>query len=59
MTKKRILVIDDEVNLGFVISTCLEEFGNWEALTTDNPNEGLSLAQTEKPDAILLEKWIV
>lgn len=55
MIKKRILVIDDEYDLGFIISTCLEEFGTWETLTTQSPREGITLAQTEQPDAILLD----
>lgn len=55
MKKKRILIIDDENNISFVISTCLEAFGTWEALTTESPKEGLILARTEQPDAILLD----
>ncbi|HLO86583.1 MAG TPA: response regulator [Nostocaceae cyanobacterium] len=55
MAKKRILVIDDEYDLGFVISACLEEFGTWEVFTVDSGKEGLTLAQTEQPDAILLD----
>ncbi|WP_353929778.1 response regulator [Okeanomitos corallinicola TIOX110] len=55
MTAKSILVIDDEADLGFLISTCLEEFSVWQVLTTDSAHQGLKLAQTEKPDAILLD----
>jgi CheY-like chemotaxis protein len=55
MTKKRILVIDDECTIGFVISACLEEFGSWKVFLADNGNEGLILAKTELPDAILLD----
>lgn len=55
MTAKSILVIDDEADLGFLISTCLEEFSVWQVLTTDSSRQGLNLAQTQKPDAILLD----
>ncbi|WP_016951180.1 response regulator [Anabaena sp. PCC 7108] len=55
MNKKRILVIEDEYDISFIISTCLEEFGTWETLTTQSPHEGITLAQTEKPDAIILD----
>jgi two-component system, OmpR family, alkaline phosphatase synthesis response regulator PhoP len=55
MIKKRILIIDDEYDLTFIISTCLEEFGTWETLTTQSPHEAMTLAQTEQPDAIILD----
>jgi len=55
MKKKRILIIDDEHNIRFVVSICLEEFGAWEVLTTESAKEGLILARTEQPDAILLD----
>jgi CheY-like chemotaxis protein len=55
MTKKCILVIDDEIDLGFVISTCLEEFGNWKVCIANSAKEGFTLAQTKQPDAILLD----
>lgn len=55
MTEKRILVIDDEPDLGFIISTCLEEFSNWKVLITESSKEGLTLAQREQPDIILLD----
>jgi CheY-like chemotaxis protein len=55
MSAKRILVIDDEKNLCIVIQACLENFGNWQVLVAQSGNEGLVLAETEHPDAILLD----
>ena len=55
MSAKRILVIDDEKNLCTLIQTCLEYLGGWEVLTALSGSEGLSEAQTQQPDAILLD----
>ncbi len=55
MSAKRILVIDDEQNLCTVIKACLENIGGWEVLTAQSGREGLLLAETEHPDAILLD----
>ena len=55
MTEKHILVIDDNDDVGFLISTCLEEFGSWQVLIANSAKKGLTLAQTQKPDLILLD----
>lgn len=55
MSAKRILVIDDENNLCIVIQACLENLGGWDVLTALSGSEGLLKAQTQKPDAILLD----
>ncbi|OUL33991.1 two-component system response regulator [Nostoc sp. T09] len=55
MLAKRILVIDDEKNLCIVIKACLENIGRWQVLVAQSGSEGLALAQTEHPDAILLD----
>lgn len=55
MLVKRILVIDDEKNLCLVIKGCLESMGHWQVLTALSGSEGLTLAETELPDAILLD----
>jgi CheY-like chemotaxis protein len=52
---KRILVIDDEANVRIVVRTCLEILGEWKVLLAASGHEGLVLAQTERPDAILLD----
>lgn len=55
MPEKRVLVIDDENNLCTIIQVCLENIGGWETLTAASGREGLSIAQTQKFDAILLD----
>lgn len=55
MSVKQILVIDDEKNLCSVIQACLEHLGGWGVLIARNGNEGLLVAQTQLPDAILLD----
>jgi CheY-like chemotaxis protein len=55
MTAKRILLIDDEANLVSVIQICLQKLGGWTVLTAGSGVEGLHKADTELPDAILLD----
>jgi CheY-like chemotaxis protein len=55
MTAKRILLIDDEANLVAVIQICLQKLGGWTVLTAGSGVEGLHKADTELPDAILLD----
>ncbi len=55
MPEKCVLVIDDELNLCTVIRVCLESFSGWETLTASSAREGLTIAQSQRPDAILLD----
>jgi CheY-like chemotaxis protein len=55
MTAKRILLVDDEENLVSVIQICLQKLGGWTVLTAASGLEGLRCAETEQPDAILLD----
>ncbi|MEG4023316.1 MULTISPECIES: response regulator [unclassified Microcoleus] len=55
MSAKRILVIDDEKNLSSVIQACLEHLGGWTVLSAPSGSQGLLLAETQLPDAILLD----
>lgn len=55
MTAKRILLIDDDENLVSVIAICLQKLGGWTVLTASSGMEGLHHAETEQPDAILLD----
>lgn len=55
VTAKQILVIDDEDDIRKLIQTCLEIMGGWEVVTASSGNEGLLLAQSIQPDAILLD----
>jgi CheY-like chemotaxis protein len=55
MTTKRILVVDDDVSMREIVQVCLENLAGWEVLTASSGQEGLALAITEKPDAIVLD----
>lgn len=55
MSAKRILLIDDEKRLSRVIQACLRKLGGWTVLTALSGSEGLVKAETEQPDAILLD----
>ncbi|MDJ0637056.1 MAG: response regulator [Xenococcaceae cyanobacterium MO_188.B29] len=55
MITKRILVIDDDEDIQDVAQVALEVVGGWEVITASSGIEGLSLAATEQPDAILLD----
>ncbi|HEY9659295.1 MAG TPA: response regulator [Allocoleopsis sp.] len=52
---KRILIIDDEDDIREVAQTSLEIIGGWEVLTAGSSTEGLLKAETEQPDAVLLD----
>ncbi len=52
---KRVLVIDDDDGVREIIQICLEAAAGWEVVTAASGQEGLELAQTEQPDAILLD----
>ena len=55
MVTKRILVIDNEQYIREVTQICLETVAGWEVLTADSGRKGLLEAETEQPDAILLD----
>lgn len=52
---KRILFIDDELNVRRVVKTCLEALGGWNVLLAASGQDGLVKAVSEQPDAILLD----
>jgi len=52
---KHILIIEDEDDICNLIQTCLEIMGGWQVMTARSGNEGLLLAETNQPDAILLD----
>lgn len=52
---KHILFVDDEANIREVVSVCLHKLGGWHILTAASGHEGLALAQSVAPDAILLD----
>ncbi|MGK7878186.1 MAG: response regulator [Xenococcaceae cyanobacterium] len=55
MTTKRILVIDDEYRIQQVTKISLEMMAGWKVLTASSGSEGLVLAESKQPDAILLD----
>ncbi|MGF1569884.1 MAG: response regulator [Nodosilinea sp.] len=52
---KRILVIDDELDIREVVCIALEEFGGWQPASAASGREGLAQAQSATWDAILLD----
>ena len=54
MERRRILVIDDEYSFGEFARLLLEDAG-YEVLVALDAAEGLRLASSEKPDAVLLD----
>jgi CheY-like chemotaxis protein len=55
MTSKKILVIDNEPCVLEVIQICLETMADWQAIAASSGAEGIKKAQSEQPDAILLD----
>ena len=55
MTTKRILLIDDEADLREVAQLSLEMIGGWQVIPGTSGSDGLAKAETEQPDAILLD----
>lgn len=55
MARKKILLIDDEETMHVVVSSSLRIGAQWQTLYALSAVEGLSLAQQEQPDAILLD----
>lgn len=55
MAEKRILLIDDEPGIRQVIQVAFKVITSWEALVAESCQTGLILAETEQPDAILLD----
>lgn len=52
---KRILIVDDEVDIRDVVQVSLEEFGGWTTITAASGMEGLQIAKAEALDSILLD----
>jgi CheY-like chemotaxis protein len=54
MAKKKILVVDDEMDMRFYVSALLESNG-YEALATRDGRSGFEKARDETPDLIILD----
>jgi CheY-like chemotaxis protein len=52
---KRILVIDNEQYIQEVTQICLRTTAGWEVLMASSGHEGITKAEAEQPDAILLD----
>lgn len=55
MNRKRILLIDDEVDFGKLVKMNLELISNFRVDVATNGKQGISLAKKLKPDLILLD----
>jgi CheY-like chemotaxis protein len=55
MSKKHILLIDDERHISTVVKACLVTLGGWCVVTASSGKEGLLKARLLLPDAILLD----
>lgn len=52
---KCILIIDDEEDIRDITQLGLEMSAGWRVLTASSGQEGIAIAATEQPDAILLD----
>lgn len=55
MKAKRILFIDDEDDIKTLAQFCLETEAGWSMMSAASGVEGIAIAQTKQPDAILLD----
>ena len=53
--KKRILILDDEIDFTFIMKRLLELSGKYEVRTTVLPDTFMDVARNYKPDLILLD----
>ena len=52
---RRILIIDDEEDIREVAALSLEATAGWEILTARSGAEGIEIATSQQPDAILMD----
>jgi CheY-like chemotaxis protein len=52
---KRILIVDNEQYIQEVTQICLRTTAGWSVMTASSGREGILKAETEQPDAILLD----
>lgn len=55
MATRRLLLIEDNEDNRILIKFALESKTDWKVLTANNGIEGISQAETERPDVILLD----
>ncbi len=55
MAKHTILIIDDEEDFSYFVKLNLEKTKEFEVLTASDPENGINIAKTARPDLILLD----
>lgn len=55
MSRKHILLVDDDGDIREVATLSLEVVGGWRVSSAAGGAEGLAMARAERPDAILLD----
>lgn len=58
MATRRILIVDDDADIREATQLCLEITGEWEVLMAGSGPEGIAIARSEHPDAILLDMML-
>jgi len=53
--KRKVLMIDDESDLCFMVKNNLESTGEFDVVTTNNPEQAEELCKRENPDVLLLD----
>ncbi|MFB2939377.1 response regulator [Aerosakkonemataceae cyanobacterium BLCC-F154] len=55
MVTKRVLIIDDDLGIRKIVQISLETVAGWDVLIAASGMEGITIAETQQPDAILLD----
>ena len=55
MSKRRVLLVDDEDDIRSIASIALERVGGWEVKAASGGAAGIAIAEEWRPDAILLD----
>ena len=55
MAKHTILIIDDEEDFSYFVKLNLEKTKEFDVLTASDPENGINIAKTARPDLILLD----
>jgi len=51
----RVMIVDDEPQIRRIAEIALGTVGGWDVISTDSPTDAKALANTEQPDAIILD----
>ncbi|HEX8628152.1 MAG TPA: response regulator [Catenuloplanes sp.] len=55
MTRRRILVVDDDDSIREIATVTLDVIGGWEVSTASSGGEALSRAAIDQPEAVLMD----